>query len=187
MLLTRTFQWLHFQGRTSKHRCFYLTPYLLCVPYKQHKLRAYRTGVAIRMFHFKTAARISIKFSSYPSNIAPSLNKAQIWFYKCTIWNFSLLRHTKATRNHIPEDQNQHGEISDSHIGEYASIIRAIIVLMMEAVSTSETMVNFYQTTRHNIPEDSFLQNQHLHRRENSKSQTKFVIFLKNDPSSWKS
>jgi hypothetical protein len=29
------------------------------------------------------------------------------------------------------------------------------IVLMMEAVSTSETLVNFYQTTWHNIPEGS--------------------------------
>jgi hypothetical protein len=28
---------------------------------------------------------------------------------------------------------------------------------MMEAVSTSETSVNFYQTTRRNIPEDSHL------------------------------
>jgi hypothetical protein len=31
------------------------------------------------------------------------------------------------------------------------------IVLMMLAVSTSETSVNFYQTTRRNIPEDSHL------------------------------
>jgi hypothetical protein len=37
-----------------------------------------------------------------------------------------------------------------------------IIALMMEAVSTSETSVNFYQTTRRNIPEDSHL---HTHRR----------------------
>jgi hypothetical protein len=39
------------------------------------------------------------------------------------------------------------------------SIIRAIIAiaLMMEAVSTSETLVNFYKTTRRNIPEDSHL------------------------------
>jgi hypothetical protein len=44
-----------------------------------------------------------------------------------------------------------------------ASIIRAITLMMeaasialkMEAVSTSETSVNFYQTTRRNIPEDS--------------------------------
>jgi hypothetical protein len=31
------------------------------------------------------------------------------------------------------------------------------IAVMMEAVSTSETSVNFYQTTRRNIPEDSHL------------------------------
>jgi hypothetical protein len=30
---------------------------------------------------------------------------------------------------------------------------------MMEAVSTSETSVNFYETARRNIPEDSHLQN----------------------------
>jgi hypothetical protein len=33
-----------------------------------------------------------------------------------------------------------------------------LIVLMMEAVSTSETSVNFYQTTRLNITEDCHLQ-----------------------------
>jgi hypothetical protein len=32
-----------------------------------------------------------------------------------------------------------------------------IITLMMEAVSTSETLVNFYEITRHNIPEDYHL------------------------------
>jgi hypothetical protein len=37
---------------------------------------------------------------------------------------------------------------------------------MMEAVSTSETSVNFYETTRRNIPEDSHL---HIRRRENLK------------------
>jgi hypothetical protein len=35
-----------------------------------------------------------------------------------------------------------------------ASIMRP----MMEAASTSETSVNFYKTTQHNIPEDSHLQ-----------------------------
>jgi hypothetical protein len=35
-----------------------------------------------------------------------------------------------------------------------ASIIRALISLMMEAVCTSETSVNFNVTTRHYIPED---------------------------------
>jgi hypothetical protein len=41
------------------------------------------------------------------------------------------------------------------------------IALMMEAASTSETSVNFYQTTRRNNPEDSHLHNRH---RENLKS-----------------
>jgi hypothetical protein len=42
-----------------------------------------------------------------------------------------------------------------------------IITLMMEAVSTSKTLVNFYQTTRRNNPEDSHLLTR---RRENLKS-----------------
>jgi hypothetical protein len=33
-----------------------------------------------------------------------------------------------------------------------------IIALMMEAARTSETLVNFYQTTRRYNPEDSHLQ-----------------------------
>jgi hypothetical protein len=41
------------------------------------------------------------------------------------------------------------------------------IALMMEAASTSETLVNFYQTTQCNNPEDSHL---HTRRRENLKS-----------------
>jgi hypothetical protein len=40
-------------------------------------------------------------------------------------------------------------------ISEVRIVIRAMIVLMMEAVSTSETSVNLYQTTRRNISEDS--------------------------------
>jgi hypothetical protein len=47
-----------------------------------------------------------------------------------------------------------------------ASIIRAI-ALMMEAAITSETSVNFYQTTRRNIPDDNHLHNGH---REKLKS-----------------
>jgi hypothetical protein len=41
------------------------------------------------------------------------------------------------------------------------------VTLMMEAARTSETLVNFYQTTRRNNPEDSHLR---THRRENLKS-----------------
>jgi hypothetical protein len=40
-------------------------------------------------------------------------------------------------------------------------------IAMMEVASTSETSVNFYQTTRHNNPEGSHL---HTRRRENLKS-----------------
>jgi hypothetical protein len=36
--------------------------------------------------------------------------------------------------------------------------IRAIIALMMDSASTSETSINFYPTTRRSIPEDSHLQ-----------------------------
>jgi hypothetical protein len=38
-----------------------------------------------------------------------------------------------------------------------ASIIRTMIALLMEAVGSSETSVNIYQTTRYNIPGDSHL------------------------------
>jgi hypothetical protein len=34
-------------------------------------------------------------------------------------------------------------------------VSKAMIALMMEAASTSETLVNFYQTTRRYNPEDS--------------------------------
>jgi hypothetical protein len=42
-----------------------------------------------------------------------------------------------------------------------------IIAMVMESASTSETSVNFYRTTRRNIPQDSHL---HTRRRENLKS-----------------
>jgi hypothetical protein len=48
-----------------------------------------------------------------------------------------------------------------------AFIISTMITLMMEAVHTSETSVNFYQTTRRNMPEDRYL---HTRRYENWKS-----------------
>lgn len=46
-------------------------------------------------------------------------------------------------------------------------LVASIMVLVMVAVSTSETSVNFNQTTRCNIPEDSQL---HSRRHENLKS-----------------
>jgi hypothetical protein len=47
----------------------------------------------------------------------------------------------------------------------------AFIALMMVAVLTSETSVNFNLTTRRYVPEDSEL---HTRRRENLKSQIEF-------------
>jgi hypothetical protein len=45
----------------------------------------------------------------------------------------------------------------------------------MEAVSTSETSVNFYQTTQHNIPEESHL---HIRRRQNLKPHTVLALSM---------
>jgi hypothetical protein len=50
-----------------------------------------------------------------------------------------------------------------------------IIALMMEAVRTSETSVNFNVTTRRYILQDSKL---HIHRRENLKSHIHWCLFL---------
>jgi hypothetical protein len=43
----------------------------------------------------------------------------------------------------------------------------SIMALMMEAASTPEKLVNFYQTTQRNNPEDSHI---HTHHHENLKS-----------------
>jgi hypothetical protein len=53
-----------------------------------------------------------------------------------------------------------------------------LIALVMEAASAYETPVSFYQSTRHNNPEDSDI---HTRRRENLKSDravllTKLII-----------
>jgi hypothetical protein len=58
-----------------------------------------------------------------------------------------------------------------------------VIRSMMEAASTSETSVHFYQTTRHNNPEDNHL---HTRCRENLKSHLK-SIYYKRDLSSFAS
>jgi hypothetical protein len=52
-------------------------------------------------------------------------------------------------------------------------VITALIALIMEAESTSETSVNFYQTTQSNNPEDSHF---HTRRRENLKSLSAFLF-----------
>jgi hypothetical protein len=49
------------------------------------------------------------------------------------------------------------------------------IILMMEAVSTFETSVNFYQTTRRNVPEGCHL---HTRRCKNLKSHYAIVTII---------
>jgi hypothetical protein len=41
--------------------------------------------------------------------------------------------------------------------GSEMTVFWDVAPLMMEAVSTFETWVNFYETTRHNIPQDSHI------------------------------
>jgi hypothetical protein len=55
---------------------------------------------------------------------------------------------------------------------------KKMISLMMEAATTSETSVNFYQTTRCYNPDDSYL---HTHRRENLKSYTVMNLRVLNE------
>jgi hypothetical protein len=74
-------------------------------------------------------------------------------------------------------------------------LLRRAIALMMDATSTSETSVNYYQTTRRNNPEDSHLLTR---RRENLKCHRDNVCFLEDrspickhyldehSPSKWK-
>jgi hypothetical protein len=56
-----------------------------------------------------------------------------------------------------------YGEISGSHSGEYEACLlgycAANIALMMEAVNTSETQVNFYQTARRSTQEGGHVSN----------------------------
>jgi hypothetical protein len=49
----------------------------------------------------------------------------------------------------------------------------SIITLMIEAVSSSETLVNIYQTTQFNMPEDSHLHTPH---HKNLKSHEKYDL-----------
>jgi hypothetical protein len=57
--------------------------------------------------------------------------------------------------------------LTDSNISNRFLALGLLIALMMKAARTSETLVNFYQTTQCYSPEDSHLR---THRRENLKS-----------------
>jgi hypothetical protein len=60
-------------------------------------------------------------------------------------------------------------DFSETHVILKMAVFWTVapIALMLEAASTSETSVNFYQTTRRNNPEESHL---HTRRCENLKS-----------------
>jgi hypothetical protein len=51
-------------------------------------------------------------------------------------------------------------DVSEVLAASMSRTMKVMVALMMEAASTTEMSVNFYQTTRRNIPEDS-----HLHTR----------------------
>jgi hypothetical protein len=56
-----------------------------------------------------------------------------------------------------------------------------MITLMMEAASTYETSINFYQTTRRNNPEDSHIQS----RNSSSFMETEGSLSCSQDPNYW--
>jgi hypothetical protein len=66
------------------------------------------------------------------------------------------------------EDSENKSKLSEPSTGKVEKeVTDKKFALMMEAVQTSETLVNSYQSTRRYNPEDSHL---HSHRRENLKS-----------------
>jgi hypothetical protein len=107
----------------------------------------------------------------------------QVEVWSVSIWEGCLFitdwsRWTITSMNLSPYlNQNGGNSMSKYYMSDWRWLSSGmlIIALMMEAVSTSETSGIFYQTTRHNIPEDS-----HLHTCccENLKSyKTSFIFF----------
>jgi hypothetical protein len=78
--------------------------------------------------------------------------------------------------------------LTDSYISARFLTRGLLITLMMEAASTSETLVNFYQTTWRYNPEDSHLHNAMMlesfpSRRQSSatlRSYSHFTLFIQN-------
>jgi hypothetical protein len=116
---------------------------------------------SVRLYHTRIAAG---KYRSFKS------------FVKLLLYLSTTLRRRMCSGDKHPRIL----EISSSHGGEYGMLRRVVwykfadvsevltssIALMIEAVSSSETLVNIHQTTRYYIPEDSRLR---AHRCENLK------------------
>jgi hypothetical protein len=63
-----------------------------------------------------------------------------------------------------------------------AVFINSIIVLMMEAASTSETSGNFYQTTRRNNPKDSHLLSRYYFRIRMERLRKRKINLISGNP-----
>jgi hypothetical protein len=97
----------------------------------------------------------------------PFLFQPSAWLGKSTYLDSSCTKWLCATQEHrvnfskINEEEKGYFKFKNNKTMTDASevlttsIIREMSHLMMEAVSTSETLVNIYQTTLHNIPDDS--------------------------------
>jgi hypothetical protein len=92
--------------------------------------------------------------------------------------SFPTFHHPQKIRIYIIQKEF---EFSGSHSGEYeGGCLLGCCALMMEAASTSETSVNFYQTTQRNNPEDSHLQNEFVecgaHKSLRNETEANFLI-----------
>lgn len=64
---------------------------------------------------------------------------------------FTSLAHTELQTRRTTKADSKHQEKKTTVFWD----VRSLIILMMEALSTFEKSVNFYETIRRNIPEDS--------------------------------
>jgi hypothetical protein len=91
-----------------------------------------------------------------PVSEAASTSETSVNFYQTTRRNNpeDTHLHTLSRENLKSNLINLYGEATHRNIRRFEALI---IALMMEAVNTSETSVNCYQTTRCNSTEDSHL------------------------------
>jgi hypothetical protein len=90
------------------------------------------------------------------------LKKQRNVLYEWIVHNFPIYN----------EISGSHGSECDNYCHQECSAVwslsLSLLALMMEAVSTSERSVRFYETTRGNIPQDVFLQ-QRDHRKRRTR------------------
>jgi hypothetical protein len=107
-----------------------------CPPYVQeHVSKVFKDQG--RYHHLGCNANIDVSMTSFSHQVSP----------------FSLPR--KSLKSNIISEQSPYWEANSRSVCQEISHILWYIALMMAAVITSETSVNFYETTRRNIPEES--------------------------------